>query len=166
MTPWTIAGQAPLSMELSRQEYWSGLSFPPGDFPNPGIKLESPVSYALTGGFFTIWATRKALWEGGDSANKKAFFGKVCAYMCVHMHPHAYVPCDLHGGPWSLWHRDPFHGRQFFHGLEWRQDGFRMIQVYYIYCAFYFSYCYISPTSDNKLWDPGIWGRSRAQSVP
>ena len=108
-----IACQAPLSMELSRQEYWSGLSFPPGDFPNPGIKLESPVSSALTGGFFTIWATRKALWEGGDSANKKAFFGK----LCVHMHPHAYVPCDLHSAPWSLWHRDQFHGRQFFHGL-------------------------------------------------
>ena len=37
MTPWTVACQAPLSMGLSRQEYWSGLSFPsPGDLPNPG----------------------------------------------------------------------------------------------------------------------------------
>ena len=35
---------APLSMEFSRQEYWSGLLFPsPGDLPNPGIKLESPA---------------------------------------------------------------------------------------------------------------------------
>ena len=34
-TPWTIAGQAPLSMEFSRQEYWSGLPFPSlGDHPN------------------------------------------------------------------------------------------------------------------------------------
>ena len=33
------ACQAPLSMEFSRQEYWSGLPFPsPGDLPNPGIK--------------------------------------------------------------------------------------------------------------------------------
>ena len=41
----------PLSMEFSRQEYWSGLPFPPsGDLPNPGIK---PLSPALTGGFFT-----------------------------------------------------------------------------------------------------------------
>ena len=35
MTPWTVASQALLSMEFSRQEYWSGLSFPsPGDLPN------------------------------------------------------------------------------------------------------------------------------------
>ena len=38
-----IAHQAPLSMEFSRQEYWSGLPFPsPGDLPNPGIKPRSP----------------------------------------------------------------------------------------------------------------------------
>ena len=38
-TPWTVAYQAPQSMEFSRQEYWSGLPFPsPGDLPNPGIK--------------------------------------------------------------------------------------------------------------------------------
>ena len=36
-TPWTVAYQAPRSMEFSRQEYWSGLPFPsPGDLPNPG----------------------------------------------------------------------------------------------------------------------------------
>ena len=39
-TSWTIAHQASMSMEFSRQEYWSGLSFPtPGDLPNPGIEL-------------------------------------------------------------------------------------------------------------------------------
>ena len=38
-TLWTITRQAPLSMEFSRQAYWSGLPFPsPGDIPNPGIK--------------------------------------------------------------------------------------------------------------------------------
>ena len=38
-TPWTIAHQALLSREFSRQEYWSGLPFPtPGDLPNPGIE--------------------------------------------------------------------------------------------------------------------------------
>ena len=48
-TPWTVAHQAPPSMEFSRQEYWSGLPFPsPGDLPNPGIKLESPASQADT----------------------------------------------------------------------------------------------------------------------
>ena len=36
--PWTVACQAPLSMEFSRQEYWSGLPFTtPGDLPNPEI---------------------------------------------------------------------------------------------------------------------------------
>ena len=38
VTPWTVAHQASLSMEFSRQEYWSGLPFPsPGDRPHPGI---------------------------------------------------------------------------------------------------------------------------------
>ena len=42
--PWTVAHQAPLSMEFCRQEQWSRLSFPsPGDLPNAGIELRSPV---------------------------------------------------------------------------------------------------------------------------
>ena len=42
--PWTVACQAPLSMGFSRQEYWSGLPFPPlGDLPDPGIKAGSPA---------------------------------------------------------------------------------------------------------------------------
>ena len=41
---WTVACQAPLSMEFSRQEYWSGLPFlSPGDLPDPGIKPVSPA---------------------------------------------------------------------------------------------------------------------------
>ena len=39
VTPWTIACLAPLSMEFSRQEYWSGLSFPPGDLPTQNLCL-------------------------------------------------------------------------------------------------------------------------------
>ena len=51
---WTAARQAPLSVGFSRQEYWSGLPFPPpGDLPDPGIEPTSPVSPALAGGFFT-----------------------------------------------------------------------------------------------------------------
>ena len=50
--PWTVAHQAPLSIEFSRQEYWSGLPFPtPEDHPNPGIKLMSFVSLASAGRF-------------------------------------------------------------------------------------------------------------------
>ena len=45
--PRTIACQAPLLMEFSRQEYWGGLPFPtPGDPPNPGIEAGSPVLQA------------------------------------------------------------------------------------------------------------------------
>ena len=41
-TPWTVACQTPLSMEFSRQEYWSGLAFPsPGDLPDPGTERRS-----------------------------------------------------------------------------------------------------------------------------
>ena len=47
-TPWTVARQAPLSMRFSRQEYWSGLPFPPpGYLRNPGIKRTLSVSPAL-----------------------------------------------------------------------------------------------------------------------
>ena len=47
VTPWTVARQAPLSMEFSRQEYWSGLPFPsPGDLPDPGIKPGCPALQA------------------------------------------------------------------------------------------------------------------------
>ena len=43
-TPWTVAYQAPQSMEFSRQEYWSGLPFPsPRDLPDPGIEPGSPT---------------------------------------------------------------------------------------------------------------------------
>ena len=46
-TPWTVAHQAPLSMEFFRQEYWSGLPFPsPGDLPDPGIETASPALQA------------------------------------------------------------------------------------------------------------------------
>ena len=56
----TVARQAPLSMEFSRQEHWSGLPFPsPGDLPNPGIKPVSLMSPALVGGFFTTSAPWK-----------------------------------------------------------------------------------------------------------
>ena len=55
---WTVACQAPLSMQFSRQEYWSGLPVPtPGDLPNPGVEPTSLVSPALAGGFFTTCAT-------------------------------------------------------------------------------------------------------------
>ena len=48
-TLWTVAYQAPPSMGFSRQEYWSGLPFPPpGDLPDPGIEPRSPALQADT----------------------------------------------------------------------------------------------------------------------
>ena len=48
-TPWTVAHQAPPSMEFSRQEYWSELPFPsPGDLPNPGIPHCRQTLYGLS----------------------------------------------------------------------------------------------------------------------
>ena len=54
VTPWTVSHQAPLSMEFSRQEYWSGLPFlSPGELPDPGIESVSLEFPALAGRFFT-----------------------------------------------------------------------------------------------------------------
>ena len=55
MTLWTVAHQAPLSMDFLRQEYWSGLPFPsPGELPNPEIECIPPVSPDLHVGIFFI----------------------------------------------------------------------------------------------------------------
>ena len=60
VTQWTVVHQAPLSMEFSRQEYWSELQFPtPEDLPDPGIKFESLEAPALAGGFFIIGSAGK-----------------------------------------------------------------------------------------------------------
>ena len=60
VTPWTVACQAPLSMESSKQEYWNGFQFlTPGDLPDSGIEH---VSLALAGRFFTTSVTMTA-WQ-------------------------------------------------------------------------------------------------------
>ena len=49
LPPWTVAHQAPLPMEFSRQEYWHGLPFPsPRDLPKPGIEPRSPALRVMT----------------------------------------------------------------------------------------------------------------------
>ena len=59
---WTVARQAFLSTDISRQEYWSGLPFPPaGALSDPGIKPKSSAAPALAGGFFTTVPSGK-LW--------------------------------------------------------------------------------------------------------
>ena len=68
MTPWTVAHQAPLSMEFSWQEYWSGLPFPsPGHLLNPGTEPMSSASPVLAGRFLTT----EPCWDP-STQNKKA----------------------------------------------------------------------------------------------
>ena len=65
--PWTITPQAPLSIEFSRQEYWSGLSLPSlGDFPNWGIEFQvsciaDRLFYCLSYGFIFCLSTHTSL---------------------------------------------------------------------------------------------------------
>ena len=90
-TPWTVARQAPLSMEFPRQEYWSGLPFPsPGDLPDPGIE---PASPALAGRFYTTKPPGKPhnilylLFQ----KKKKMDIIFICVYTHIqHMHTHSW----------------------------------------------------------------------------
>ena len=81
VTPWTVALQAPLSMEFSRQEYWSGLPFPS---PRDLLGDQTWVS-CIAGRSFAIWATREAplgpgiphlitWWEGLKMLVQQAWF--------------------------------------------------------------------------------------------
>ena len=77
-TTWTAAHQAPLSMEFSRQEYWSGLPFlSPGDLPDPGIEHVSPVSPALVGRFFTTAPNGKPV---KPLTHSKCVLKALCSY--------------------------------------------------------------------------------------
>ena len=70
-----VGHQAPLSMGFPRQEYWSGLPFPPpGNLPDPGMEHRSPASPELAGGFFTTappgkHATDRYISETGHRAH-------------------------------------------------------------------------------------------------
>ena len=76
-TPRTIARQASLSMEFSRQGYWSGLLFPPpGDLPDSGIKPTSPVTSALAVRVFTTEPPGKPLAPSEGVLNKQGEKGR------------------------------------------------------------------------------------------
>ena len=82
-TVWTVARQAPLSTEFSRQEYWSGLPFPPpGDPSHSGIEPASPGSLALPAD-----STTEPLGKSLATLQTSAF-------------------CQLPGPPW-LWPTNP-----------------------------------------------------------
>ena len=80
-TPWTVAHQASLSMGFSRQEYWSGLSFPsPGDLPNPGIQTQ--VS-RIAGRRFNLWATREVCKSQSPNSSHLPFCHTIALHICV-----------------------------------------------------------------------------------
>ena len=83
----TVARQAPLSLGLSRQEYWSGFPFPSlGDLPDPGIEPMSLMPSAFTGGFFTTNTT----WE---DMILYYFTSKIYVHLTCKMHlPHPKHP--------------------------------------------------------------------------
>ena len=98
MTPWATACQAPLSIEFSRQEYWSELPVPsPADLPDPGIEPMSLASPALAGGFFTVEPPGKPIDQyqnqasdigtihraDSDSISFKCICVCVCVCVCV-----------------------------------------------------------------------------------
>ena len=64
VTPWTVANQAPLSMQFSRQEYWSGLSCPPpGNLTDPGIEPIFPAISCIGRRIFFFFLTTSTTWK-------------------------------------------------------------------------------------------------------
>ena len=59
-TPWIVTCQAPLPMEFSKQEYWSGLSFPSPERGSSWPRDWTQIS-CVASRIFTYWATREAL---------------------------------------------------------------------------------------------------------
>ena len=87
VTPWTVAHQAPLSMGFPRQEYWSRVPLPsPGDLPDLGLQLESPVS---ADGFFTTEQPGKPVVE----SISVAIIGLPPSKIIINPQP---AVCDLH----------------------------------------------------------------------
>ena len=84
--PWTVARQAPVSMEFPRQEYWSGLPFPsPEDLPHPGIKPSSPALQADSDICFLglVWTSQKNLRFATSVEEKQSL--RYCVCVCLYV---------------------------------------------------------------------------------
>ena len=76
VTPWTVAHQTPLSMEFSRQEYWTGLPCPPpGYLPDPGIELASVMSLHWQVGSLPLVPPGKPLLSTSSNLNLEPLLG-------------------------------------------------------------------------------------------
>ena len=107
VTPWTGAHQAPQSMVFSRQEYWSGLPFPPPeDLPDPGIEPMSLASPALADDAPALH--HRATWEtclcvhkytcrlvSGMCRNAGAGHILLCALVCTGIYGDSVHACAL-----------------------------------------------------------------------
>ena len=105
VTPWTIACQAPLSMEFSRQEFWSGMPFPtPGDLPDPGIEPMSLASLALAGRFpggrdgnpFQYSCLENSMDRGAWWASVQGGHNESDMTDCMHTHTHTRTHTRIH----------------------------------------------------------------------
>jgi len=84
VTPWTVAGQAPVSMGFSRQEHWGELPCPPpGGLPDLGTEPASLASPALAGRFFTASATWEATVRTGHGTTDWCQIGKGVHQGCI-----------------------------------------------------------------------------------
>ena len=112
MTLWTGAHQAPLSVGFSRQEYWSGLPCPPpGDLPDPGIKLASLGFPALADGILTTVSP----WKPSESSNENSIllllnithntFAKLCMPITVRCYWLLSLHADHFGHEISVGHK-------------------------------------------------------------
>ena len=89
VTPWTVACQAPLSLGLSWQKYWSGQPFPSPDLPDPGIEPSSPALLAQSLPFELPrkpWVGLGNGWGGGggQSSDGTGTPGRICEGEKVH----------------------------------------------------------------------------------
>ena len=93
VTLWTVARQAPLTMGFSRHESWSGLTCPPpGDLPDPGIKLTSLMSSALEGSSLPLRPLGKPLGGGDEITNyEEGEFNCQDCYLCREMTNHFHL---------------------------------------------------------------------------
>ena len=86
VTSWTVALQVLLSMGLSRQEYWTGLSFPPlEDVSDPGMEPATLVSPALAGWFFTAMPPGK---PKSESVSHSIVSDSLLTFLCSHLQSH------------------------------------------------------------------------------
>ena len=102
-TPWTVAHRAPLSRGFSRQEYWSGLPFPPpGDLPNPGTEPGllhcGQILHRLS-----RWGSPEALTQSGTRLSHVTFTFKGLTHMSG---SGSAWPCFLRFSKGNFWVKD------------------------------------------------------------